>query len=392
MRTPPSWVPAATATEEGTGTVTEKTCTVTGHNHGDGQKDDDGARKKLIRATALCFAFMLAELIGGYMAHSLAIMTDAAHLLSDVAGMAISIAAITLARQKSTSSYTFGYHRAEVLGALLSVLLIWSLTAILVYEAILRIITPHQVKGKMMFCIAVGGLVVNLAMLYVLGGHGHSHGGAECHGHGGDEDNINVRAAVIHIIGDLLQTIGVIIAAALIWWSPNIDGIGYRMDTNGNQVSNWCLADPICTCLFAVLVLMTTWGIVKDSVNVLMMAAPKNVKLDNLLEELANLDGVVEVSDVHLWALSPGKNCIACHMRVKRDPMACRNTDDLLASAQKLASEKYHIWNSTFQIQCTEPRPQGGTWCPTHDRQCAEGCADTTVSDLSRYSCCASNF
>jgi cation diffusion facilitator family transporter len=285
-------------------------------------------------------------------------MTDAAHLLSDVAGMAISISAITLARQQSNKAYTFGYHRAEVLGALLSVLLIWALTAILVYEAILRMITPEQVKGELMFFIAVAGLFINIAMLCVLGGHGHSHGGAECSGHG-DEENINVRAAVVHIIGDFVQTIGVIIAAVLIWISPAEESIGYRLDSNGNKISNWCLADPVCTCVFAILVLMTTWGIVKESVNVLMLRTPEGVKLSDFLKELRQVKDVVEVHDVHLWAVSPGKNCIACHIRVDHSAGDNCSDDDVLSAAQLLASKKYKIWHCTFQIEHTECAPHG---------------------------------
>jgi zinc transporter 2 len=134
--------------------------------------------------------------MGGYMSHSLAILTDAAHLLSDVASMGISIAAIKLAQNPATKEYTFGFAKAEVLGALISVMMIWVLTGGLVYEAICRLIQPTEVDGEVMCIVAVSGLLVNIAMLTILGGHGHSHGPSGDHGHAhseAEDDGLNLQ-------------------------------------------------------------------------------------------------------------------------------------------------------------------------------------------------------
>ncbi|ETV66773.1 hypothetical protein, variant [Aphanomyces astaci] len=231
------------------------------------------ARKKLQWACLFSLVFMVAEVVGGFMAGSLAIMTDAAHLLSDVAGFCISLFAIWVQTLPASSKMTFGFHRAEILGAIVSVLVIWVLTGFLVYAAIERFQdaisdSPQEhVDGKLMFIVAVLGLVVNLALMKILGhshshgiggaSHGHSHGGNDDHhddhhghSHGGDDDhhghshghdeehghghnepkkqgddngkpsleNLNIQAAYIHALGDFIQSLGVCIAGALIWY------------------------------------------------------------------------------------------------------------------------------------------------------------------------------
>jgi len=331
-----------------------------GHAHGDHEeaKNPNEARNKLIKATLLCFCFMIAELVGGYLAHSLAIMTDAAHLLSDMAGFAISIVAISLAKKEATMQYSFGFHRAEILGALASIMLIWALTAVLVFESIQRLMKPEELKveGRLMFIISSLGILVNGAMMCVLGGHGHSHGGAEhAEGEDGEEqENINVEAAWVHVVGDLVQGIGVMIAAALIWWGPGMhlceehdpdcggwtvvvtedNGIvptitnythhghptvewsGQDKDTFKSGI-NWYLADPVCTLLFSCLVMFTTVGIVKTSINVLMARAPPEINMEALNKQLRSIPGAKDVHDLHCWQISQGKNAMSCHIQIE---------------------------------------------------------------------------
>eukprot|EP00301_Raphidiophrys_heterophryoidea_P021068 c5603_g1_i2.p1 GENE.c5603_g1_i2~~c5603_g1_i2.p1 ORF type:complete len:405 (-),score=77.63 c5603_g1_i2:590-1765(-) len=319
--------------------------------------------RKLVFATVFALLFMGAEFFAGYLANSLAVMTDAAHLLADVAGFGISLFSIYLAQKPATIQMTYGMARAEVLGALVSILTIWGITCVLVYEAVQRTRTLIQddkklaIDGKLMFIISCAGLVVNIILLSILGTHGHSHMGQQCthghshssssstrhdhshattrsqpqahsdasteasghnhshscsgHGHthsahniaidqsqnqlavavlqGVDsdrllaeasartvlsippqpkrEENLNVRAAYIHAIGDLIQNAGVMIAGALIWWQSNYEG--HRL---------WQLADPICTFFFSILVLFTTLRIGMTSLLVLMEGMPKHVK------------------------------------------------------------------------------------------------------------------
>merc|ERR1711865_1359890 len=325
-----------------------------GHSHDETVNKPNEARNKLIKATALCFCFMIAELVGGYLAHSLAIMTDAAHLMSDMAGFAISIVAISLAKKDANMQYSFGYHRAEILGALASVMLIWALTAVLVYEAIIRLTEPkdQKVEGMLMFIISTLGILVNGAMMLVLGGHGHSHAGGGAHEEGeeGEEqENINVEAAWVHVVGDLIQGIGVMIAAILIWWHPGMEKCGkydldcgdwtvvYEYNSNitnstnliGNVTKwdgqdentyksgiNWYLADPACTLLFSILVMYTTVGIVKNSIGVLMARAPPEINMKSLNNKLLSITGAVGVHDLHCWQVSQGKNAMSVHIQI----------------------------------------------------------------------------
>lgn len=330
-------------------------CTL--HNEDSGKKKEQAAAlRKLVAALILCFVFMIVEVVGGYLAGSLAIMSDAAHLLSDVGGFAVSITALRMSQMKSPS-HTFGFYRAEVLGALVSVLTIWMVTGVLVYEAVNRIITPRDVDGKLMFIIASLGVVVNLALFFVLGeaghshhghshshheheheqshGHNHSHGNEHSHhSHSDEEDhhphpcphnhdhegghshsshshsdadqsarahgngNMNVRSAFLHAVGDLLQNIGVMIAAALIWWRPQ----------------QMRLADPIATLLFSVLVVGTTQALVMDIVNVLMQRVPKGLRGEAIAEQISQVPGVQRVYDLHLWSLTSGIPILSVHV------------------------------------------------------------------------------
>lgn len=334
-----------------------------GHSHGGEEAADTQANvPKLLRAVVICFIFMLVEVVGGLLAGSLAIITDAAHLMADTAGMAISVAAIKLASRAASDEFSFGWARAEVLGAMVSVMLIWAITAILLYEAIRRLIQPQEVDGELMFIIACIGLFVNCLMLFVLGGHDHAHGGGGCeHGHGEDGD-INVLAAQIHVLGDLVQTIGVIIASVLIWWKPF--DVGMHAGVNA-----WYLADPICTIIFACLVMLTTYNIMRESLDVLMMKTPSNANVEELKSKLISIDDVVEVHDVHVWAVTRGKWVMGCHLRVEHAEhtnvdQQCCVADEILEKAQSIAKE-LGMWHTTIQIEhqgghdchpCDEPR------------------------------------
>ena len=324
--------------------------------------DKAAARRKLLIAICFCFVFMCAEVFGGYIANSLAIMTDAAHLLSDVAGLCINVFALWLSSKPPTVNMTFGYHRAEVLGALVSVLIIWLLTGVLVYEAIQRVIHPVRVKGEIMFIIACCGFAVNVALMKVLhqghghshaggghghshgGGHGHSHGGGHGHGHGskdgGDEEkggwccgclggggNIGVRAAFIHAVGDLVQSIGVMIAGGLIWYNPD-----------------WHLADPLCTFLFSILVLTTTVQIMNHGVRTLLDSVPDHVRHTELLDDLEALEGVLEAHDLHVWSVGSGKALLSAHLTVSQ------NCESVLRQAQ-LVCRKHGVMHTTIQLE-----------------------------------------
>jgi len=268
----------------------------------------------------------------------------------------ISIFALWIASRDATADHSWGFHRAEVLGALLSILLIWGLTGVLIYEAVQRILVPEDVDGKIMFIVALCGIAVNLVMGKILhsaghshggggGGHGekdveagggHGHEGGGGHGHGGETENINVRAAFLHVVGDFVQSIGVLIASIVIWVKPE-----------------WSIADPICTFLFSILVLFTTVRILKDSIHVLMEGTPDGISTPAIRAELSAIPGVTACHDIHIWSVSVGKVAASVHITTTGDSWEC------LLAAEKIF-EKHNIDHPTIQV---EPAGRRGDDC-----------------------------
>lgn len=346
------------------------------------------AMRKLIIVTCISFIFIAVQLVGGYMAKSIAIFTDSAHLLSDIIGFAISIISLKIAQRPATKSLSYGYHRSEIIGTLVSVIFIWGLTLWLVWEATVRILNPQPVLGDIMFIVAVLGLIFNLIQMkilhsgdghYHLGGdhhdhshdhghdhdhghshsHGHSHGhshtkkaktdeekalkeglidkseGAHTHdhshdhhdhdhGHSHDKQNINVTSAYLHVLGDMLMSVGVVIASIIIYFKPS-----------------WSLADPLCTYLFSIIICFTTLPVFKECINVILEATPEQINVEKLEEEIRALEGVEEVHDFHLWSISVSKFSLSAHI-VAKNPLKT------LSQATDLCRRKYNLFHTTF--------------------------------------------
>lgn len=361
--------------------------------------------KKLWMVSVICLVFMAIEITGGYLANSIAIMSDAAHLLSDFLGFIISIVSIYISRRGATHQMSFGYHRSEVIGALASVTLIWGLTIWLLFEATLRIISPNEVDGLIMLITAVIGFVFNVVMGIILAyqgidhnlhhhheeliehehdhgmmpirrsqsfgtrksndhqviplrhattslspgrikkemehdhehdddhddhdnpndPHDHSHGKADSHDH--SHENVNLRAALIHVMGDALQNLGVVVAGLIIYFWPKA-----------------AIADPICTYIFSIIVVFTTIRILRDCIAVLMEGSPLEFDMVRLENDLKNVKGVVEIHDLHVWSLSVGKLSLSCHL-------TSNNPQISLRKARRLIKNQYKITHSTIQVE-----------------------------------------
>ncbi|KAL5262669.1 hypothetical protein ACHWQZ_G008164 [Mnemiopsis leidyi] len=344
------------------------------HCHGPPNQDkpDNTARNKLMIASVVCLLFTVGEAAGGFLANSLAIMTDASHMLSDFASFLISLFALWVARRPATQKMSFGYHRAEVMGAICSVLVIWVLTGVLAYLAIERMVTmDFSIDADTMLITAAAGVGVNILMGCVLhqSGHGHSHGGlsskhSHSHGHGhghshghshGDSEedglvhgkkkvNINVRAAFVHVLGDLVQSIGVLIAAVIIKVQPT-----------------WLIADPICTILFSIIVLCTTLTILRDALHVLMEGFPRDISYPNLVRDLQNIPGVQMIHSLHVWSLTVDKNALSVHLAMAQDA----SPDDTLVHANKMLRETYGIHQTTLQVEKWQPIMENCHSCQT---------------------------
>ncbi|XP_077519513.1 proton-coupled zinc antiporter SLC30A2-like isoform X2 [Amblyomma americanum] len=320
------------------------------------------ARKKLIFASVLCLLFMILEIVGGLLANSLAVATDAAHLLTDFASFMISLFSIWLAHRPPTKRMSFGWYRAEVIGAVTSVLLIWVVTGVLVYMAVQRIILQeYEINATIMLITAGIGILVNIIMGVALqvGGvpHGHSHGGhgeavdeaqLKTHANGSATDieggsrpnsagstargsgNINVRAALIHVIGDFLQSVGVFVAALIIFFRPD-----YR------------IADPLCTFLFSVLVLLSTVAILREALTVLMEGKPSSIDFRQVLTLLAQQPGVHMVHNLRIWALSMDKIALSAHIVIRPNEDAMQ----ILKSCSRMIRSNYDIFELTLQVE-----------------------------------------
>ena len=269
------------------------------HCHGLEPVRDSGkvARRQLALATLLCTVFVTGEVVGGWVSGSLAIMSDAAHMFSDLASFGVSLLVLYVSERKATKKMTFGYHRAEALGALATLCIIWYVTGILVYLAVRRIHdNDFEIHETAMVVVASCAVVFNILLGLILHGvcglgHGHSHGGGHGHGHshgaGGDTKHINIRAAAIHVLGDLLQSIGVLISSVLIkCFGPEFK-----------------IADPICTLVFAVIVVVTTFTVLRDTLAILLEGAPPGLKYDVVATDLASIGDVVSTR-THLTSLT----------------------------------------------------------------------------------------
>lgn len=279
------------------------------HSHGEGQ----GA---LMGAMWVTVTFMVVEVVGGYFAQSLALMSDGVHMLTDVGALSLSLFAGWLARRPSNAVMSYGYQRAEILGALISGLLIWLIVGLLVFEAVDRFTHPHEVKGGWVFGIALMGLVANLVSMRIL--HSHQH------------ERLNIKAAYLHLVTDLLGSIGAVLAGVLIWWTGKA----------------WI--DPLITLLFAGLMLYSSWGLVREAVGVLMESVPSWISLPAVMKDLGTIEGVVQVHDLHIWNVSSKQAALSVHL------VSQRPSRELLLAAQSLLREKYGITHSTIQVEYPE--------------------------------------
>ncbi|XP_049918300.1 zinc transporter 2-like [Epinephelus moara] len=303
------------------------------------------ARRRLLMACAVSLVFMTGEVIGGYAAHSLAIMTDAAHLLTDFGSIVISIFSLWISARPQTHTMTFGWHRAEILGMLLSVVSVWAVTAVLVISAIQRITDgDYDIDSQIMLITSGCAVAVNVLMVLILhqsgASHGHSHtfnasrlqtdkrrqGSSHHHSHG----NASVKAAFIHVVGDLVQSVGVLLAATVIHFWPQ-----YKV------------ADPICTFLFSVLVVATTLPVTKDVFRILMEGAPQHVNSSAVRELLLSVRGVVDVHSLHVWSLNMTRSLLSVHVVTEEDADA----QIVLMKASKLLHSEFGFSSVTIQVE-----------------------------------------
>ncbi|XP_065688305.1 proton-coupled zinc antiporter SLC30A8 [Patagioenas fasciata] len=326
------------------------------HCHGysqayeDRKREQHQARRKLCVASVICIFFMTAEITGEYIAGSLAVITDAAHILVDLTSFLISLFSLWLASKPPTKQLTFGWHRAEILGALISMIIIWMVTGVLTYLASMRLLHPdYDIDATVMLITSACAVLANILLSLILHqtSHGHSHA-AQAREHvmapleKAALSNASLRAAFVHAIGDLFQSISVLISALIIFFKPE-----YK------------IADPICTFVFSIFVLATTITILRDILIVLMEGTSKGFAYDAVKARILAVEKVESVHNLHLWSLTMNQTILSAHV-------ATANTADsqkILRDITQALFEHYSFHSITIQIESGEDQKQDCVFC-----------------------------
>ncbi|WP_241158270.1 cation diffusion facilitator family transporter [Cohnella candidum] len=285
-----------------------------GHSH---EVSREGNRKGLTLALLITGGIMVLEFIGGIATNSLALISDSGHMLSDAAALLLSLVAIRLAARPASHSKTYGFYRFEILAALFNGLVLFAIAAYIVWEAVRRFAEPPEVAGGAMMAIAAVGLLANLASALALMRQGDV------------KNNVNLRSAYLHVLGDALGSVGAIAAGVLM------------------AAFGWYAADPIVSVLVSLLILRSAWGVVRHTLHVLMEGTPLSVDRARVQEALTEIEGVTDVHDLHIWTITSGFDAVSCHLRTDGQG----DTQAVLRQALKILEERFFLKHATVQVE-----------------------------------------
>jgi cobalt-zinc-cadmium efflux system protein len=272
------------------------------------------SRRALAWTVVLTVTFTVIEVVGGLLTDSLALLADAAHMLSDDLSLGLALVAVWLAERPPSPRRTFGYQRAEILAALFNGVTLVAISVLIFIEAARRFQDPPDVVGGWMLVVAWGGLAVNLIAARIL--------------HAAGTESLNVSAAFRHVLADLAGSVGVIVAALII------------------LITGWEYADPLVSALIGVLVLASSWSIIRDSGTILLEASPRGLNVEEVGTAMASVPGVVEVHDLHVWTITSGFPALAAHVTVGRDSDCHAKRRDLEA----MLAERFGLEHTTIQV------------------------------------------
>ncbi|MUV36288.1 Cadmium, cobalt and zinc/H(+)-K(+) antiporter [Lentibacillus sp. JNUCC-1] len=284
-----------------------------GHNHSHEHHTDN--KKVLFISFLIIFGFMIVEAIGGFLTNSLALLSDAGHMLSDAASLGLSLIAFKIGTKKATESKTYGYSRMEILAAFINGITLIVISVYIFYEAYKRFLEPPEVSASMMIIAAIG-LVVNIVVAWMLM-------------RGDSKENLNIRSALLHVFGDLLGSIGALVAGVLI------------------LLFSWNIADPIASVVVAILIISSGIRITRDAAHVLMEGKPDNINVEDIHNELVGITEVKDAHHLHVWSITSDFPALTCHLVVDSDV----DRDKILVAAQKMLKNKFGISHSTIQIE-----------------------------------------
>jgi cobalt-zinc-cadmium efflux system protein len=286
------------------------------HKHNNNFKPEP---KVLVVPLFLTALMTLVEFFGGILSGSLSLIGDAGHMLTDTLALALSFFALKLSRRPADARRTYGFHRTEILIALLNGVTLIFISGYIFYEAFRRFLAPPQIKAPLMLGVATLGLVVNIIGILIL--------------KGSSRGNLNIRGAFLHILGDALSSIGVIVAGIIIFFTK------------------FYLIDPVVAILIGGIILRGALGLVTESSNILLEAVPKHLRVETISGELKKIQGIKDMHDLHLWTITSGIYALSGHLVIE-DQMVSKS-DQILKEANKILQEKFGITHTTLQLECT---------------------------------------
>ncbi len=272
----------------------------------------------MLIAFSITLLMMVAEVIGGLLSNSLALLSDAGHMLTDNLALLLSFFAMKFATLPATERKTYGFYRLEILAALLNGVVLVVLSIYIMYRAYLRMQHPQPVEGQLMLIIAVIGLVANIIGAWFLFKHSHT--------------NLNIRGAYLHIVGDALSSIGVVIGGGVILFT------------------GWYLIDPILSVLISLVIIYGSWSLVTESVNILLESVPAHLNIETVAAEMEKVKGVREAYHIHIWSITSGIYAMSAHVII--DDRLVSTSKETLDSIEALLAERFKIIHSTIQLEC----------------------------------------
>ncbi len=302
-----------------------------GHTHAPGTAAG-GQRRRLLLVLGLTLAVMAAEIIGGLVSGSLALLADAGHMATDAAGIALALGAVTLAQRPARGRRTFGWQRVEILAAVANGLLLLVVAGYVLMEAVRRIGEPPDIDSGLMLGVAAVGLLVNLGSLAAL--------------HRGRAESLNVRGASLEVLADALGSVAVMVAAVVI------------------LTTGWAPADIIASAVIGVLVVPRAWQLLREALDVLLEAAPRGVDLGNVRTHILEVDGVLGVHDLHAWTITSGLPVLSAHVVVSDEALAAGHGGRVLDALCACLGEHFDVAHCTFQL---EAAAHASHEAPVHD-------------------------
>ena len=290
------------------------------HNHDHHHDHTNGANKKALTISLILIAsFMIVEVIGGVLTNSLALLSDAGHMLSDAISLAVALAAFKMGEKAADSSRTFGYRRFEILAAVFNGATLIVIAVFIIVEAAGRFVNPPEVATTGMLIIAVLGLIVNIVVAKILMS-------------GDTHDNLNMKGALLHVFGDLLGSVAAIIAALSIMFF------------------GWGFMDPLASIIVAILIAISGLRILRQSVNILMEGVPENIDVDTIIKTINNIEGVEDAHHLHVWSISSGMNAMSVHVVVN----GTLNVHETQETIHRIEEQMKHenIEHITVQVEC----------------------------------------